>query len=276
MKSKINTLTYVLVLLLALSLTNMLWFIWRSKPEPIVEKEIVVETKLVQDNIYIEKEIELVEYERVEVFSYAEAVEQLEVVDGKINDANIAMENFSSLGYSYSTLDTWYVNFLYYMEEERIYYQDKADFYWEQEQIGLWETRKEEYPVATTIWLYLKEQGFNDYVAAGILGNMMTEAGGQTMYINVCATNGSYYGICQWGTGFPGRYTDLDGQLQLLMDTIENEFNWYGNMSYSDFCELENEQTAALAFAKSYERCTSTSYTQRQYNATTAYNYFVN
>lgn len=153
------------------------------------------------------------------------------------------------------------------------YYQE---FYDELYKVEVWTIRMNEYPIATTVWLYLKEQGYNDYVAAGIIGNMMTECGGQTLALNPNASSGSYYGICQWGSGFSNRYTDLDGQLQLLMDTIENEFNWYGNMNYESFLSLTNERDAALAFAKSYERCTSASYTQRQNNAERALAYFAN
>lgn len=62
--------------------------------------------------------------------------------------------------------------------------------------------RMEEYPVATTIWIYLTETlGYNDYVAAGVVGNMMTEVGGQTLNIQPGlyghGTNKGYYGICQ-------------------------------------------------------------------------------
>lgn len=39
----------------------------------------------------------------------------------------------------------------------------------------------EEYPVATECWFYLKDLGYNDYVCAGIIGNMMAEVGGGTL-----------------------------------------------------------------------------------------------
>ena len=46
-----------------------------------------------------------------------------------------------------------------------------------------WNERKIKNPIATEIWLYLKKQGYNDYVCAGILGNIMAEVGGQTLNI---------------------------------------------------------------------------------------------
>ena len=44
-----------------------------------------------------------------------------------------------------------------------------------------------EYPVATEIWMFLKNCGYNDYVAAGILGNMMAEVGGNTLRHSILA-----------------------------------------------------------------------------------------
>ena len=37
------------------------------------------------------------------------------------------------------------------------------------------------YPTAEYVWAFLKKQGFSDTVAAGIMGNMMAEVGGQTL-----------------------------------------------------------------------------------------------
>lgn len=147
-----------------------------------------------------------------------------------------------------------------------------------------WARRMNEYPAATTVWLYLKELGYNDYVCAGILGNMMSEVGGNTLKLKVDLIDhsGYYYGICQWSKGGYPRvwYTDLNTQLNFLRDTIEYELNTYGymyqkGMKYSQFLNLTDSRQAALAFAKAYERCSSKSYAARQNNAEKAYNYFV-
>ena len=42
---------------------------------------------------------------------------------------------------------------------------------------------KDKYPEAYKIWHYLKKLGYNDYVCAGIMGNIMAECGGQTLNI---------------------------------------------------------------------------------------------
>lgn len=240
------------------------------------EKEIIyppAET-IVVERTFI-PDIEIIYYPRVEVGNTQEAEGQYLLIQSKIEMINQIIENFAELGVSEERIEAWANSSLAYLETEKEYYQQMYDIYYEEENVAFWTQKTEEHPTATYIWLFLKEQGFNDYVAAGILGNMMTEAGGQSLAINPSASNGSYYGICQWGPNFPGRYVDLDGQLQLLMNTIENEFAWYGTMSYESFCNLDNERDAALVFARSYERCTSRSYNQRQNNASVALEYFV-
>lgn len=147
-----------------------------------------------------------------------------------------------------------------------------------------WNTRMEENPVATSIWLYLKSLGYNDYICAGILGNIMAEVGGDTLDIQpyLYDKDKGYYGICQWSSKY---YPDIQGadlntQLSFLKDTIENEIDTFGHFhsedfNYRKFIALEDIETAALAFARTYERCSPIYHTQRANNALVAYNYFV-
>lgn len=138
-----------------------------------------------------------------------------------------------------------------------------------------------EYANVHTIRDYLKEHGFNDYVIAGIIGNMMIETGGGTLNIQSEIYGGGtyYYGICQWNrdncAAVHGR--DLIGQLDYLMETIEKEFNTFApafGTSYEEFCNSNDERWAAITFARVYERCASYGYGVRQNCATTALNYF--
>ncbi len=144
------------------------------------------------------------------------------------------------------------------------------------------------YDVAHQIWDYLVfEIGLSEPVAAGIMGNIMSETGGQTLKIKVVywsqyVSPGKYYGICQWsysrGKSVWGK--GLEEQLELLHSELRYEMNTYGRLyakgfNYESFCQLDNEQDAALAFAKCFERCASSSYGKRQRNATTAYNHFM-
>ena len=145
-----------------------------------------------------------------------------------------------------------------------------------------WNDKLSTYPVATEIWLYMKDQGWNDAVCAGILGNMMAECGGHTLSLQPTVSNKYYYGICQWSKGYPNVwYSNLDSQCEFLINTIEYEFNTFGSsykrgFNFNSFLNLNDEKEVAKAFAKCYERCGSSSLNQRQKNATIAYNYFTN
>lgn len=144
-------------------------------------------------------------------------------------------------------------------------------------------TREVEFPTAEFIWSYLKELGFNDYICAGILGNMMVESGGLTLAIEENARTGNFYGICQWSKKY---YPDvigvsLNAQCDYLRDTIQNEIDTFGycykkGFNYENFLQITDEKEAALAFAKCYERCSNRGYSTRKECASIAYNYFIN
>ena len=55
-----------------------------------------------------------------------------------------------------------------------------------------------QYTTADYIWDTLKSYGYSDYIAAGIMGNIMVECAGGGFEINPYAENHNYYGICQW------------------------------------------------------------------------------
>lgn len=146
-----------------------------------------------------------------------------------------------------------------------------------------WTTKAAEYPAATQIWRYMKDLGWNDYVCAGIMGNLMAEVGGQTLNIQYWLYGNNYYGMCQWNKAYCNKVwgADLVGQCDFLSDTIKYEIDTFGyayakGFNFDSFLAMSNERDAALAFAKCYERCGSGSYTIRQNNAEKAYDYFVN
>ena len=142
-------------------------------------------------------------------------------------------------------------------------------------QYAAWQTKFNQYPYATYIWIYLTQQlGYNNAVAAGIIGNCMAEVGGQTLNIQYWIGGSGYYGMCQWSRRyFPGVIgADLPGQCQFLANTMSRQFG----SSLSSFLSLQDPGSAALIFARKYERCTSASYGVRQRNAAKAYVFFTN
>ena len=136
-----------------------------------------------------------------------------------------------------------------------------------------------EYKQSTFVWNYLKNEiGLNEYVAAGIIGNIMTQVGGQTLDISLYScresNGGLYYGMCQWAGSRKDRLLNdfgrsLEDQCRFLhvelFEVIPKDNSFY---------DLQDEQEAALYFAKTYERCATWSYAKRQTCATRALEYF--
>lgn len=140
--------------------------------------------------------------------------------------------------------------------------------------VEAWNAKVEEYPIACEIWVYLTEgQGMDDVQAAAIIGNMMVESGGHSLYIDPYAYSTGFYGICQWSTSYHYRVNgcDLYGQLDYLMETLEEEFQ-YGSASYSQFINATTPEDASVYFALGYERCADPY--NRQNCAREAYDYF--
>lgn len=180
-----------------------------------------------------------------------------------------------------------------YSEEHMIIQTAKQEWYASADLIqaslkeeAAWNTKFEEHPYATYVWLFLTRQlGYSNEVAAGIVGNMMIEVGGGgTLDLQYWAygSNGFYYGICQWGkTWFPEvRGMDLIGQCEYLASNIETQINAFGQAygkgnAFSEFLQSTSCRDAALMFAKWYEACDSGSYGMRQNCAEKAYEYFV-
>lgn len=159
-----------------------------------------------------------------------------------------------------------------------------------------WKSREEKHPVMTYIWRDLRKHGWSDEVVAGIIGNLIAEAGGmgyqdidwQTYSYD---NNGNlYYGICQWALKYVSELhtnSSLDNQLDYLKSSIKRELNTLYSRSfrdsfgllelrYDDFVKIDNPHDAAIAFAVCYERCASRYVTCRGPLAEKTYEYFIN
>ena len=105
-----------------------------------------------------------------------------------------------------------------------------------------WKKRMEEFPIATTVWLYLtKEMNYNPYVAAGIIGNMMAECGGQTLHLKWWSCNSTgHYGLCQSASGNQtfrggtGRKSGKHGGAE----TSDRRTDAERSGNHSDFCHM--------------------------------------
>ena len=138
------------------------------------------------------------------------------------------------------------------------------------------EAQMAQYPVASQVWQFLKnDMGLSDPVAAGILGNMMAECGGQTLDLQPYIYGYGYYGLCMWYLEYTnGRLywgSSVEEQLNYLKDTAEWAFNYWG-YDWDYFCSLTDAYSAAYMFEIVYERGTWASI--RGWNAYDAQNYF--
>lgn len=280
MKQKIS-----MLLIVAMFVISMLGCSTKSEANYQItttsEDYIPSETSYIQEEVS-DIELPLVEFEDIQPTTSEEALvfiqERIDYIDSLT--AFLTDEEFLESNFESEVVKT----VLYEIKsskEKILEYQNLYDVLYAQEQEELkWAEKSAEYESATFIWRYFKDKGYSDYATAGILGNIMAEVGGQTLYIQYWLSNSSYYGMCQWSRQYYPEAIglSLEEQCDFLFNTIENEFDVFGyivGLSYEDFIQIENEQTAALAFAKVYERCGSGSYSVRQSNATEAYNYFV-
>ena len=140
-----------------------------------------------------------------------------------------------------------------------------------------------EHYYATKVWEYFRQRGFNNEVTCAIIGNMMIETSGGSLNLNplIYSYSGNYYGLCQWSQKYYPETKDLpfEYQLDYLLGSMPWEFNTFGknyesNFKYENFIAMTDTADAALAFAKSYERCGPASYEMRQEAAVKAYEYF--
>lgn len=116
---------------------------------------------------------------------------------------------------------------------------------------------KDEYEYAAFVYGYLRKHGLRNETIAGILGNMMSECGGNTLELNPFVyeyEQGKHYGLCQWSLEY---YPEIDGasglrQLQFLVKTMAKTMNQFGG-SFEKFAELDALE-AGMYFADYYER----------------------
>lgn len=140
-------------------------------------------------------------------------------------------------------------------------------------QVFVTEEQKKAYPVAAAVWQRLREHGLSEPVAAGIMGNMMSECGGHTLDLDPYIYSGGFYGLAMWSIHY---FPSVDGlgvaaQVDFLVDTLSNIKD--GGGSVEAFLALTDARAAARYFSDYYERPASWS-EKRADNAEVAYKYF--
>lgn len=238
-----------------------------TEPEPVV---IVLDTVVV---------------ERVEPTTYDEANASLEAAITRYEVAITVLDGLTTLGYA----DDHPAAVMAKTDIENAnadveYYQEQFEI-WEEKH--KWEVRASEYPVATQVWLYMKnELGYNDIVCAGIMGNMMAECGGcWTSDLDWDIRSSSGYGMIQWLGGrrsqlflVYGENPTIEDQLNFMHDELYGTDGITWQVSQWQLDKIMNASTpeeCAYAFACYFERCAEEHRAPRRGYARTAYEYFV-
>ena len=150
-----------------------------------------------------------------------------------------------------------------------------------------WDARMEEYPIATQVWLYMKNEfGWNDIVCAGIMGNLMAECGGcWTDDLNWDINKSSGLGMVQWIGGrrreiisIYGENPTWEEQLIFMKDELygtNGVTKQVTNWQLEKIMNAETPEECAFAFASYFERCSEQHRPPRRGYAKRAYEYFV-
>ncbi len=137
-----------------------------------------------------------------------------------------------------------------------------------------------DYPVAAQVYFRLSAAGWSDVCIAGVLGNMMTECGGQTLalepYCEYWDDGVKYYGLCQWSMTYNSAVDglDVDQQIDYLFGNIEKNMSYFGGSgAYGRWLASTDAAQAARNFCGWYERGSATD--KRVQNAGTAYDWIL-
>ena len=244
-----------------------------TEPTESTEPEVVV---IVLDPVVVE---------RVEPTTYDEANASLEKAIARQELTNTVYQGLITLGYADDhpavvMAKTDIEN----ADADVAYYQEQFEI-WEEKH--KWEVRASEYPVATQVWLYMKnELGYNDIVCAGIMGNMMAECGGcWTSDLDWDVSSSSGFGMIQWLGGrksqlfsIYGNTPSIEDQLNFMHDELygTDGVTWQVTQSQLDkIMGAETPEECAYAFACYFERCGEGHRAPRRGYARRAYEYFV-
>lgn len=274
---------FVLVLCLFLIISSISTFVFAES----VEKNIIyipsveeVLSKIFQDFEYnshiVKEEIKTKQQEISNYIEYLSIFIKEEIAfnnERAIKAASLIKNEIARCEEIIVLYEQNYQSILQREEQERI----------EKEKAEKWAVKEAEYPVAAAAWKHMKENmGYSDAVAAGILGNMMTECGGQTLNLDWDARNASgHYGLCQWSRGYRSvQNANLEEQLNFMTESFPDVIDTWGpicyksGFKYEDFLAMDDASEIAYAFCVIYERPGPGSYSQRRNNAKKALEYF--
>lgn len=230
--------------------------------EPSLNEEVIV--------------LDIIKVERVEPTTYEEAFTLLTETQNKQATAQSIYDGFITLGYTEDhPAVNMIITLLNQLKEDCIYYEEIY-------QTLKWQKRAEEYPNATYIWLYMKNNfGWNDVVCAGVMGNIMGEIGRDMKFEKW--NHKIPYGMFQWLGGrrqdihrIYGKEPTIDEQLEFMYDELYGTDGVRRQVTAKQREKILNGKTpeeVAMAFCKYYERPGGSGTCRKAY-ARRAYEYF--
>lgn len=261
---------------------------YTAEPETTISEAYIPSETSPEEETIPEEEViilEVVEVERVEPATLEEANRLLDDAIFRRDTAKLVYEGLLSLGYEGEhPAVVMAATSLENAELDRTFYEEWQAIRQEEEN---WRTRAKEYPVATQVWLYMKnELGFSDIVCAGIMGNMMAECGGcWTSDLDWDVSSSSGYGMIQWLGGrrnqlfsIYGNTPSVENQLDFMFDELYGTDGVTKQVTDSQLDKImnaSNPEDCAYAFACYYERCGEGHRWVRRDYARRAYEYFV-
>lgn len=293
MKNKIFTIAMAVVTIMLITFTAFAADVYAPGMEDSIETTIsedyIPSEPTISETIIVEEEeviiLENIEVERVEPTALEEANRLLDDAIFRQETATTIYESLLALGYEedHPAVEMLVVDITnatvaveYYLEKQIIF-----------EEILKWEIRSSEYPVATQVWLYMKNEfGWNDIVCAGIMGNLMAECGGcWTSDLKWDINKSSGLGMIQWIGGrkqqiisIYGSNPSIEDQLNFMKDELYGTNGVTKQVTDWQLDKIMNASTpeeCAFAFATYFERCSENHRAPRRGYAKTAYEYFV-
>ena len=227
--------------------------------------------------------LEVVKVERVEPTTPQEANEMLDETKQRNVDAVTVYNGLRSLGYTeeHPAVQLALTEINNTTEDYKYYIDIQTEI------SKSWNEKAQEYPIATQVWLYMKDEfGWNDIVCAGIMGNMMAECGGcWTADLDWEVDTKHGLGMVQWIgsrkkllTETYGKKPTVEQQLLFMRDELYGTNGIERQVTDEQFNEIMNASTpeeCAYAFATHFERCAKQYRSKRKEYANIAYNYFV-
>ena len=248
----------------------------------VVEEEVIVYHKTIEELML--EQIQDMRYKTPTTPEEANELSQAAIRYKNNLWRSLPAEDSEDYAAAYAILQPEIVRIIVMNEQ---YCRDYVTLLYYEQQEAHFEKCAQEYPVATQVWLYMKNEfGWSDTVCAGIMGNLMAECGGcWTSDLNWQLDKPHGTGMVQWlgsrRTQLKQIYGDnptVEEQLEFMRDELygtDGVTKQVTDWQLNKIMNAETPEECAFAFATYFERCAEQHRSIRKGYARRAYEYFV-